>query len=308
MEEENEIQEKKEIINNQEQEDVVKENNTENIEVEKNKEENNEEEKIEEKKEIQEDLKEGQKFKSIPQENKKEKKSSKLAIITILLIITLLLFLSTAFAIINMNNEKIIDGIFIENVGIYGKTQEEANKVVNDKISQIVEISVNYGEYSEVVSLEELSLKVNAKEAMNKAINLGKTGNILIDNYQILIANIFEEHFDLNIEINEEKFNTLVKNIQAEIPEGIKQYSYDIKDNQLVITNGKAGKKINEEELKNKIIENIKNQFNGNNEEIEIPVKYAEPEKIDIDKIYSEIYKEAKDAYIVEGEGEEITS
>jgi len=310
MEEENEKQEKEEIINNKEQEKLLDEvdNNKENKESEETKKENNVEEKIEEKKETKEKevLNEEKKFKTVSQENKKEKKSNKLAIIFVLLIVIFLLFLSTAFAIININNEKIIDGIFIENVSVYGITQEEANKVVSDKISQIVEITVNYGEYSEVVSLEDLSLKIDAKEAMNKAITLGKTGNIIIDNYQILIANIFEEHFGLNIEINEKKFNTLVKNIQAEIPEGIKQYSYDIKDNKLVITNGKAGRKINEEELKNKIIENIKNQFNGNNEEIEIPVKYAEPEKIDIDKIYSQIYKEAKDAYIVEGEDEEI--
>jgi len=141
MEEENEKQEKNEITNNDEKENIVieVEKNTENKELEETKKEKDVEEEIEAAKE---ELNEQKKFKTVSQEIKKEKKSKKLAIILILLIVVLLLFLSTVFAIINMNNEKITDGIFIENVSIYGITQEEANKVVSDKISQIVEISV----------------------------------------------------------------------------------------------------------------------------------------------------------------------
>ena len=34
-----------------------------------------------------------------------------------------------------------------------------------------------------------------------------------------------------------EKINETIKNIQAEIPEAIKEYSYDVKDAKLIITN-----------------------------------------------------------------------
>ena len=46
-----------------------------------------------------------------------------------------------------------------------------------------------------------------------------------------------------------------IKNIQAEIPEAIKEYSYEIKDDELIIINGKSGQKIIVDELKEKIKE-----------------------------------------------------
>ena len=313
MEKENEKAEEKEIINDSKQENIVEENeiNKENKEVEIEEEKKEDIEIKEEKKEdieIKEEIEkveekpkeEAKEIKSEEKEQPKEKKKSRKLIIIIPILIVILLFISTIFAIVNMNNEKIIDGVFIEQVNIYGLTQDEANKIVNEKISKITEVTASYREYNENIVLEDIDVIINAKKALQEAVNLGKTGNILIDNYQILLANLFEEHYELEITINEEKFDELVKNIQAEIPNGVKQYSYDIKDDKLIITNGKAGNAIDAEELKNKIIENIKEQFNGNEDKIEIPVGYSEPEKIDLEKIYNKIYKEAKDAYIVE--------
>lgn len=303
MEKENEKAEEKEIINDSKQENIVEENeiNKENKEVEIEEEKKEDIEIKEEIEKVEEKPKEEAKeIKSEEKEQPKEKKKSRKLIIIIPILIVILLFISTIFAIVNMNNEKIIDGVFIEQVNIYGLTQDEANKIVNEKISKITEVTASYREYNENIVLEDIDVIINAKKALQEAVNLGKTGNILIDNYQILLANLFEEHYELEITINEEKFDELVKNIQAEIPNGVKQYSYDIKDDKLIITNGKAGNAIDAEELKNKIIENIKEQFNGNEDKIEIPVGYSEPEKIDLEKIYNKIYKEAKDAYIVE--------
>lgn len=306
MKKENEKSEEKEIINDFKQENIVEETESKEEKKEVEIEEEKKEEKDIEIKEEIEKVEETQKEEETKAEEKeqlkenKEKKKSKKLIIIIPILLVILLFLSTIFAIINMNNEKIIDGVFIEQVNIYGLSQEEANNLVNEKILQISEITANYGEYNENIVLEDIEISINAKNAIQEAVNLGKTGNIIIDNYQILLANLFEEHYELEININEEKFNELVKNIQAEIPDGVKQYSYDIKDDELIITNGKAGNAIDEEKFRNKIIENIKNQFNGEEATIDIPVIYSEPEKIDIEKIYNEIYKEAKDAYIVE--------
>lgn len=286
--------------------------------VEKNKKENNntEKEKIS-KKEVKEEKKkedvkmEDSKENILPQKEKQKTKSkhqkessfSTTKIIIIALSIIFLLFISTIFAILNINNSRIISGIYLENVNLSNLTKEEATNIINDKLSQIEEVEVEYGEYSEIVKLEEIGLKISAKEAINNAINVGKNNNIIIDNYSILKANIFKTKFELDIEIDEDKFEETIQNLQAEIPEAIKEYYYVIKEDELVITNGKAGQKIINGELRKEIILNIKEQFNKNEEKINIvriPTKYDEPQKIDIQKIYSEIYKEPKDAYIKE--------
>ena len=275
-------------------ENVEKENPQEKIE--EIKEVENKEEKIEEK--IQESKKE--EVKKEKNKHKKENKISVKAIVFVVLLIIILLVFSTIFAILNINNFNIINGVYIEEVDVSNLTKEQATENIKKRIDKIDEIELTYGEYSTIVKLEELGIQINEKEALKKALALGRTNNILIDNYSILKTNLFNTKFELEIQINEEKFNEAIKNIQAEIPEAIKEYSYDIKGDTLIITNGKVGEKILSKEFKNKIIDNIKNQFNGEEEIINIPAKIAEPKDIDIEEIYNSVYKEAQDAYIIE--------
>ena len=258
----------------------------------------NKETKLEHQNEIKEEK--TKEVNEIKEEDKKTKRSSTKLVIVITLLTITLLVLSTIFAILNINNTNIISGVYIENTELSNLSKEQALNIVNESVKKIENIDLNYGEYSTIVKIEDIGLEIDYSSAINKAINLGRTNNIIIDNYQILIANLFEEHINLNIKINEEKFKETIKNIQAEIPESVKEYSYDIKEDKLIITNGKHGKAINTEILRERIIQNIKDQFNGIIKEVELPIQTAEPEKIDIEKIYNKIYKKAKDAYIVE--------
>lgn len=231
---------------------------------------------------------------------KENKNNNKKLFIIIPIVVVIVLFLSTIFAIINMNNTNIVKGVYIEELNASNLSKEEVTNLVNEKIASIENIELYCSEYNEIIKLKDLGIEITGKDAINNAVNIGRSNNILIDNFNILKAMALKTKLELNITINEEKFNEMIKNIQAEIPEKIQQYSYEIKDDELIITNGKAGKVIVEKELKDIIIKNIKNKFNGINETSQIPLKYSETEKIDIEKIYSEIYKEAKDAYIIE--------
>ena len=79
--------------------------------------------------------------------------------------------------------------------------------------------------------------------------------------------------------------------------DAVKEYSYYIEDENLVIVKGKAGYTIDKEKLKNQIREQLKNIYT-NYQVLEIPTIYKEPDPIDIEKIHSEIYKEPQDAYV----------
>lgn len=259
-----------------------------------------ENEKIEniEEKNKEQDIKEPPKQKQNVQNKEKKGFSKKILYISILIIF--LLFISTIFAILNINNSNIINGIYIENFNISNLSKEDVTNNVNEKINTIENLELVYGEYKTTAKLEEFGIEISSKEAIKNAINYGKTDNIVLDNYKILFANIFKVKLNLDIQIDEEKFEEAIRNIQVEIPEAIKEYSYDIKDDELIISQGKAGEKIVKEDLKKAIIANIKEQFNGNLKEINIPTKYENPQEINIEKIYSEIYKEAQNAYIIE--------
>lgn len=299
LEEKKELNNKQEIEeNNEEITDKQDTNELKNEDITENNEQEKKENQINENSETKKEEKPDIKKENTIAENSNTK--SKKGIIIVTVIIIALLFLSTIFAIINMNNINIVKGVYIEEVNLSGLSKEKANNIVNEKIATIENIEIYYGDYNELIKIEDMGIEINSKNAINSAINIGKTNNIIIDNYQILKAMILKTKLDLEISVNEEKLNETIKNIQAEIPGTIKEYSYEIKGDKLNITNGKAGKKIELEQLKEKIIENIEKQFNGKKETIDIPVTDAQPEKIDIDKIYNEIYKEPKDAYIVE--------
>jgi len=280
---------------------ILSENTTD---TEKNKDEKENKDKVDESTENKEEIKEKQISEKKEEEqesnNIKENAISLKKLLFIAIIIILLLLTSTVFAILNINNSNIINGVYIENFNISKLSKEDATNIVKERVNNIEDIELSYGTYNTIVKLEELGVEISSKQAINNAINLGKTNNIVKDNYSILFANIFKRKFNLDIKIDEEKFIEAIKNIQAEIPEAIKEYSYDIKEDKLIITNGKFGQKIIKEELKKLILTNIKEQFNGNKTILSIPTQFEEPEKINIEKIYAEIYKEAKDAYIVE--------
>lgn len=297
MEKGSENSEKKEIINGEEKKNINEEEKKEELSIESNKEKEEQndgsnkeikEEKIE--KEIKDDI----------NVEKSKRKKTKNNMLLVLIFIIIILFLSTIFAIININNENVIKGIYIENVNVSDLTKEDLNKLVNEKISSIEDIEMYYGEYSTIIKLEDIGLQIDEKEAIRNAISTGKSNNIILDNYKILKSKLFKTKLHINVIIDEKKLEETIKNMQVEMPEAIKEYSYEVEKDNLIVTKGKAGEVINEEQLKERIIENVKNQFNGNTERVAIPTQYLEPSEIDIEKIYHEIYKEAKDAYIIE--------
>lgn len=229
----------------------------------------------------------------------KEKKSHKKLVIVVIVVI-LLLFLSTIFAILNIDNNNIINGIYIEKVNFSNLSGQEATEVISKKIEEIQDLEIEAQEYETVVKLEELGININYKDAMQKAMSYGKSNNILLDNYSILKANLFKEKLKIDITIDEEKFNDMANKIQAEIPGAVKQYSYEIIEDELIISPGTKGLAIDKQELKQLVIDQIKEHFNGNEQKINLKLNTQEPTPIDIEKIYEEIHSEAKNAYIEE--------
>lgn len=233
---------------------------------------------------------------------KKDNTQKKKFIFVIIISIIILLFLSTIFAIININNEKVIKGVYIEGIDVSDLTNEEVLDKLNEKFNEILkrDITLVYENYSTTITPEQIELNFNYDNAVKEAQSIGKTNNILIDNYSILKANIFKTNVNIEINYNKEILLDMIKNIDAELPGAVKQVSYEVNKDKLVITKGQSGISIKTEQLEELIIENIKKQLKDVIDNVQIPVQTTEAEKIDIEKIYKEIYKEPKDAYIEE--------
>ena len=234
---------------------------------------------------------------------KKGKRKKKIIIISVIIGVLLIvgLFISTIFALINIGNNKITDGISISGIDMSGLTKEEAKQkleeIYNPKKEK--EIKLKHGEYETTISpiLMEVDYKID--EAVENAYKVGKSSNIFVNNYEILISLINKKDIKLEMSINEETTKQTINDMNINLPDVVIESSYSIEEDELIITKGKAGIIIDTDKLLEQIKERLENK-EINEDVMEIPVKEKEPDAIDIEKIHEEIYKEPEDAYIVD--------
>lgn len=249
---------------------------------------------------LQYDKKEENKEEEIIENEKQDKTKNKLLKIVILAIILLLiiLFFSTIFALINMNNSEIISGVKIEGVDVSGLSKEDAkyriNQVYNQK--QTKDVTLKYGEYETAINLELLDAKYDIDKAIEEAMSIGRNSNIFINNYDILFALVGKKDINVDLLINEENTKQIIDDISKNIPNAARETEYYIEEDNLIITKGTEGLKINTDLLIEELKDNLKN-INQTKEYLDIPVINKIPEPINIEKIHEEIYKEVQDAY-----------
>ena len=273
------------------------------------KEELNQKESKEEK--LEENKEEKEKFKKVEKKDKKinkeiknmdnsPKKKKRLIVISIILsvVLVLALFISTIFALVNMNSNKIMSGITIEGIDVSGLTKEEAQSkmqtIYEEKKQK--EIGIKYQEYETSLNPTLMEVNYELEKAVDEAYLIGKKDNIFVNNYNILFTLIGKKNINVNMTLNEDVAKQTINDIGVNLPGVVIESSYSIEEDELIITKGKEGISINTDELLEKVKSHLKD-INKKEDYIDIPVINKTPEAIDIDKIHEEVYKEAADAY-----------
>lgn len=237
----------------------------------------------------------------IEQMMKKRQKTIKIAVITVVLIIVLLIAL-TAFAIPTMFSNKIISGVSIGGINVSGLDKAQAVKLIEEKVTprQKEIVKLKYGEYEKELPMEQLEVTVNIEKAVDEALSKGRAENIFSNNFAVIASKFKKQDIGLEINYNEEELEKILTEIGAEIPGRVQDYTYNIEENELIITKGKDGIELDVDKMKNDISDGIKNISKEFKNEREISVKEVKAGEIDIEKIYNEVHTEPQDAYIVE--------
>lgn len=230
--------------------------------------------------------------------NSRRNKKIKLMAIVLIILFSIFMLFSVIFSLSNMGNNKIVTGVKIGNIDVSNLSQEEAidrlKKWQEDLIKS--EITVVYKDMEENIKIEELNIDINIDKLVKEAILIGKSGNIIKDNYDILSALLFGKKIENEINVSSEKVDKKIENLNSKLPNALEESNYYVEDNHLIITKGKSGVEIEKEKFHNLLKEVIDNNF----KKFTIPVKNASPQEINIEKIHQEIYKEMKNAYISE--------
>ena len=235
------------------------------------------------------------------EENKRDMLKSKATkkIIVVTVFIVMVLVFSVIFALVNINNDKILKNISIMGIDVSNMTIEEANKtlseIVNEKVSE--KLILKRDDYETSLNATQINVDFDIQNAVNEAYNIGRKGNIITNNYKILWTMFFGKEIECNFKYSEESLNKKIDDISLKIPGAVVQNSYYIEDEDLVIVKGTKGLLVQKEELSNTIINEIK-ELDKKYDVITIPTETVEPEEINLEKIRNEIYKEPQDAYV----------
>ena len=237
------------------------------------------------------------KYKENKMEKKQTKKVKKIIISIIIVAIVALLF-STVFALTNINNEKIISGVTIKGVEVSGLTKEEAIAKLQTIYSEKMKnnIMLQYEELESELNPTLMEVNYNVEKAVNEAYSLGRDGNIFVNNYHILGTLIGKKDFDVDMTMNEETTKQTINDNGANLPGIMMESSYSIEEDELIIIRGKEGVVISTDTLLSEV-KDMLNDIHETDNVIEIPVETKTPQEIDVDKIHSEVYQEAQDAY-----------
>jgi len=230
----------------------------------------------------------------------KKKKTIKLLwlVVPIFIIACIFFTLSTIFAILNKDSNQIVKGIHIQGVDVSGLTKEEAQEKITNVFASSLGADVTLLHNSEeiYISPADIYASFDIEGAVELAYQIGRTGNIFKQNYEIVSAfaskyNILPG-FSYAPELLEEK----ITQIEENLPDFVIQPSHFVEGTELKIQNGKSGVIVDHKALGDQIVYTLHNLENQT-AQIEIPTIATEPEAINIDAIYQEVYKPAVDAY-----------
>lgn len=226
-----------------------------------------------------------------------KKAKGKVIGITAIVLLLFFVFFSVIFSLLNLGNDKIAKGVKIGTIDVSKLTQEEAKRKVEQWYQEIAlsNLSVNYQEVEETISIEQFHSTIDIDKAVKEACLIGKSGNILKDNYTILFSMLCSKKVELPIFFNQDEIDRKIEEINSKIPNALKESNYYIEEDKLIIIKGKSGVQIEKEKFNEKLKDTV---LKKENRTFTIPVKELSPKEINIGDIHKEIYKQAQNASI----------
>lgn len=242
-----------------------------------------------------------------PKNPKNRKKILIVVCIAIILMVVLLIF-SVCFAMIHATRDTIARGVSIKNVDVSNLTYNEAKEKLEEAFDVAIGVNINlkYEDFSYVIAPADISLSYELNSALEEAYNIGRSGNIIQNNYELLKTAIMNKNIDVEFNFDDDAVNTIIEYVSTNVPNLVKQYSYYIEDTNLIIIPGIDGIEVDREKLKSQIVEKIQSRNlteplnNVVDDNIDIPYNNVTADEINIDAIYSEVKSEPQDAYYVE--------
>lgn len=236
---------------------------------------------------------------------KKEKRAKRIAgFLGVLILLAILV--SVIFYIINIGNEKILKGVYINDVYVGGLLKEDAIAKINEDLEALREKELIFKMDGEEFKYTCNDLGVSyVNTIVTNAYDYGRTGNIISDNYTILSSYFGKKHIvPEGYTVESARLDAIVLDMIDGIENSVLDDSYVMEDNKIVITKGHNGINVKIDELKNTLEAMINSDTYVDT--IEVPVEVGVANRINIDDLYNKVYVEKVEASYKSGENFEV--
>lgn len=216
----------------------------------------------------------------------------------IAIVIGILVVSATAFYFFHKSDDKIQSGVYIKGINVSGLTKDEAKKLVENNLDLELNdhLILKYKNYEYYVEIEQFEAKFDIEASVRFAYSIGRSGNVLKDIKDSVSVLMTKIEIDPILTYNAEALIDYIEVIEAQLPDQLEQSSYYVDEDKVVITNGKNGARIYVDELEKTIVEEVQD-ISYKNACIDIPTFTEYPDKINVQAIHDEVYRQMQNAY-----------
>ena len=233
------------------------------------------------------------------EENSVTKSSKKILITSI--VVFLVLMAVVGFGIVNKLNTNVYSNIYLKEKELSGMSTEEVKEYISSLETEVLNRNIEIVQEGKVITeitAQEVEFKIDENETLKNVMDYGRDSNILKNNINVLKALFQKQVKEIEYTYSEEKLDKIVEDIRANIQNQVvnDSFSFDEKKYTITIKRGTTGNGIDAAEVKQGLINSLKNNENKYN----LNMTKEKPTEVDVDVIYSKVKREPKDAYIDE--------
>lgn len=226
----------------------------------------------------------------------KQLKNRKTLIILICTFVTLSSIASIAYA--QAAGDKIYHDVYINDINAGNLTKPELASLLKDNHKDEPHntgITLVYKSYTMDLSYEDIDVKYDIKEVVEKAYSHGRDGSILNKLVHVLPVQNSKMVINFPVSFDKEKIDEVIDSFEKKSLRKVKDAELLFDNEKIVLRSGIAGEVIDRNKLKGEIKSIISQCIDKS---IEVPIINVNPQKINVDDIFTRLNRDPSDAYI----------
>lgn len=215
--------------------------------------------------------------------------------------IALMVIVATSiFYVSHLQNGLIQKGVYVNGISVSNLKEEEALQSLGAQLNDAMPeaITLKYKDTNYLLNLRELQVAFDVETAVTEAYSIGRTQNVVKDLKEYVKVMNDTVNIDSELQYNDEILNQFLAKTAEQMPDKVQEYTYRVEKDKLIIDSGKSGVELEKEELKKRILANLKER--KYDEIIDIPTVETLPKAINLQEIHDAVYREPQNAYYTE--------